>query len=48
VAAEDSGAGVQKLIFHTRTESDHVVLEVEAWDLVGNVSRKEIVLRQGG
>ncbi|HEY0553163.1 MAG TPA: LysM peptidoglycan-binding domain-containing protein [Thermoanaerobaculia bacterium] len=48
VAAEDAGAGVDRLIFHTRTEQDRVVLEVEAWDLVGNVSKKEITLRQGG
>jgi hypothetical protein len=48
VAAEDAGAGVERLTFRTRTEKDRVVLEVEARDLVGNVSTKEIVLRQGG
>jgi LysM domain len=48
VAAEDAGAGVESLTFRTRTEKDRVVLEVEARDLVGNVSKKEIVLRQGG
>lgn len=49
VAADDAeGAGVDRLTFRTRTEGDRVVLEVEAADLVGNVSRKEIVLRQGG
>jgi hypothetical protein len=47
VAAEDDGAGVESLTFRTRTEKDRVVLEVEARDLVGNVSKKEIVLRQG-
>ncbi len=48
VAADDAeGAGVDRLTFRTRTEQDRVVLEVEAADLVGNVSRKEIVLREG-
>jgi hypothetical protein len=47
VAADDAGAGVDHLTFRTRTEKDRVVLEVEAADLVGNVSRKEIVLREG-
>jgi hypothetical protein len=48
VAADDAeGAGVDRLTFRTRTEADRVVLEVEAADLVGNVSKKEIVLRQG-
>jgi hypothetical protein len=49
VAADDAeGAGVDRLTFRTRAEKDRVVLEVEAADLVGNVSRREIVLRQGG
>lgn len=49
VAADDAeGAGVDRLTFRTRTEPDRVVLEVEAADLVGNVSKKEIVLREGG
>ncbi len=48
VTAEDVGAGVDRLVFHTRTEQDRVVLEVEAWDLVGNVRKMEITLRQGG
>lgn len=48
VTAEDVGAGVDRLVFHTRTEQDRVVLEVEAWDLVGNVTKMEITLRQGG
>jgi hypothetical protein len=48
VAADDAeGAGVDRLTFRTRNEGDRVVLEVEAADLVGNVSKKEIVLRQG-
>ena len=38
---------MDRLTFRTRTEGDRVVLEVEAADLVGNVSKKEIVLRQG-
>lgn len=46
VAAEDAGAGVDRLIVRTRAEGDHVVMEIEARDLVGNVSRKEIVLRK--
>jgi hypothetical protein len=48
VAAEDAGAGVDRLTFRTRAEGDHVVLEIEAQDLVGNVSRQEIALRKGG
>jgi hypothetical protein len=48
IAAEDSGAGVDRLTFRTRADGDHVVLEVEAQDLVGNVSRQEIALRKGG
>ena len=47
VAADDAGAGVDRLTFRTRVEGNQVVLEVEAADLVGNVSRKEIVLREG-
>jgi len=46
IAADDAGAGVDRLTFRTRREGDQVVLEVEAADLVGNVSRKEIVLRR--
>jgi hypothetical protein len=48
IAAEDAGAGVDRVIFRTRPEGDRVILEVEARDLVGNVSRKEISLRSGG
>ena len=48
VDAEDAGAGVERVIFRTRAEGDRVVLEIEARDLVGNVSRKEIALRKGG
>ncbi len=48
VDAEDAGAGVERVIFRTRAEGDRVVLEVEARDMVGNVSRKEIALRKGG
>ena len=48
IAAEDAGAGVDRVIFRTRPEGDRVILEVEARDLVGNVSRKEISLRNGG
>jgi LysM repeat protein len=48
IAAEDAGAGVDRVIFRTRPEGDRVILEVEARDLVGNVSRKEIDLRNGG
>lgn len=48
ISADDAeGAGVDRLIFRTHNETDRVVLEVEATDLVGNVSKKEIVLRQG-
>ena len=47
VEAVDAGAGVDHLTFRTRTEKDRVVLEIEAADLVGNASRKEIVLREG-
>lgn len=47
IAADDAeGAGVDRLTFRTRTEADRMVLEVKAVDLVGNVSKKEIVLRQ--
>ena len=48
VAAEDAGAGVDRLTFRTRAEGDRVMLEIEAQDLVGNVSRQEIALRKGG
>ncbi len=48
IDAEDAGAGVDLLTFHTRAEGDRVVLEIEARDLVGNVSRQEIALRRGG
>jgi len=48
IDAEDAGAGVDRLTFHTRADGDHVILEIEAQDLVGNVSRQEIVLRKGG
>jgi hypothetical protein len=47
IAAEDAGAGVDRVTFRTRAEGGRVVLEVEARDNVGNVSRKEITLRQG-
>ncbi|MFL6193334.1 MAG: LysM peptidoglycan-binding domain-containing protein [Thermoanaerobaculia bacterium] len=47
VTATDAGAGVDRLILRTRTERDRVVLEIEAADLVGNQSRKEIVLKRG-
>jgi hypothetical protein len=43
---DDAGAGVERLILRSRTETDRVVLEVEAVDLVGNSSKKEIVLRR--
>jgi hypothetical protein len=46
VEAEDAGAGVDRLVLRSRTEADRVVLEVEAVDMVGNSSRKEIVLRR--
>jgi hypothetical protein len=46
VAADDAGAGVDRLVLRSRTETDRVVLEVEAVDMVGNSTRKEIVLRQ--
>jgi LysM domain-containing protein len=46
VAAEDAGAGVDRLTVRTRADGDRVVMEVEARDLVGNVSRKEIALRK--
>ena len=45
IAAEDAGAGVDRMVLRSRTENDRVVLEVEAVDLVGNRSTKEIVLR---
>jgi hypothetical protein len=45
IAAEDAGAGVDRLVLKSRTEGDRVVLEVEAVDMVGNRSTKEIVLR---
>ena len=48
IAADDAGAGVDRVIFRTRPEGDRVILEVEARDLVGNVSKKEISLRGGG
>ena len=46
VAADDAGAGVDRLVLRSRIEGDRVVLEVEAVDMVGNSSRKEIVLRK--
>src|SRR5436305_183386 len=46
VAAEDAGSGVDRLTVRTRVDGNHVVMEVEARDLVGNVSRKEIELRK--
>ncbi|HEV7786875.1 MAG TPA: hypothetical protein VGQ28_16130, partial [Thermoanaerobaculia bacterium] len=46
VAADDAGAGVDRLVLRSRTETDRVVLEVEAVDMVGNSSKKEIVLRR--
>jgi hypothetical protein len=46
VAAEDAGAGVDRLTVRTRVEGDRVVMEIEARDLVGNVGRKEITLRK--
>jgi hypothetical protein len=46
VAAEDAGAGVDRLIVRTRADADRVVMEIEARDLVGNVSKKEITLRK--
>ncbi|HEX4963648.1 MAG TPA: LysM peptidoglycan-binding domain-containing protein [Thermoanaerobaculia bacterium] len=46
IAVEDAGAGVDRLILRDRTEADRVVLEVEAIDLVGNSTKKEIVLRK--
>lgn len=46
VAAEDAGAGVDRLVLKSRTEADRVVLEVEAVDMVGNSTRQEIVLRR--
>lgn len=48
IDAEDAGAGVERVSFRTRAEGDRVMLEVEARDMVGNVSRKEIALRKGG
>ena len=45
IAADDAGAGVDRLVLKSRTEKDRVVLEVEAVDMVGNKSTKEIVLR---
>jgi hypothetical protein len=48
IDAEDAGAGVDLLTFQTRADGDRVVLEIEARDLVGNVSRQEIALRKGG
>jgi len=46
IAAEDAGAGVDRLVLRSRTQGDRVVLEVEAIDMVGNRSTKEIVLRE--
>ncbi|MFY9822278.1 MAG: hypothetical protein WAM82_12925, partial [Thermoanaerobaculia bacterium] len=46
IAADDAGAGVERLILRDRTETDRVVLEVEAVDMVGNSTKKEIVLRR--
>ncbi|MEA2605078.1 MAG: hypothetical protein QOF89_6070 [Acidobacteriota bacterium] len=45
IAAEDAGAGVDRLMLKSRIEGGRVVLEVEAVDMVGNRSTKEIVLR---
>lgn len=47
IAAEDGGAGVDRLKLRTRAEGDSVVLEVEASDLLGNVAQQQIVLRKG-
>ncbi|HEX6899551.1 MAG TPA: LysM peptidoglycan-binding domain-containing protein [Thermoanaerobaculia bacterium] len=46
IAVEDAGAGVDQVVLNARTEGERVVLEVEAKDLVGNVSRQEVVFRQ--
>ncbi len=45
IAADDAGSGVDRLVLKSRTEKDRVVLEVEAVDMVGNKSKKEIELR---
>jgi hypothetical protein len=46
IAADDAGAGVDRLVLKSRTEGNRVVLEVEAVDMVGNRSTKEIVLQE--
>jgi hypothetical protein len=46
VAAEDAGSGVDRLTVRTRADGDRVLMEIEARDLVGNVSKKEITLRK--
>jgi hypothetical protein len=48
IAAEDAGAGVERLTIQERVERDRVVLTVEALDAVGNKSQKELVLRAEG
>lgn len=46
IAVEDAGAGVDQVVLKIRNEGERVVLEVEAKDLVGNVSRQEVVFQQ--
>jgi hypothetical protein len=52
IAAEDPGAGVERLTLtlspNGQSRAATEVLKVEVTDLVGNTSRKEIVLRPGG
>jgi hypothetical protein len=47
IAAEDAGAGVESMTLRLQNEKERAVLRVEAVDLVGNTSSKEIVLRPG-
>lgn len=47
ITADDAGAGVQQMTLRLRSEGGGTVLEVEAADMVGNASRREIVLRRG-
>jgi hypothetical protein len=49
IAAEDAGAGVERMTLRLRREKDYrAVLEVETIDHVGNTIRKEIMLRRAG
>jgi acyl-CoA synthetase (AMP-forming)/AMP-acid ligase II len=48
VENKDEALGAHRFLWVAVEGGDRVILEVEASDLVGNVSKKEIVMREGG